>query len=257
MISSLSSLPDAFGPAPGRKSSHGGRRWIFWVGLLVSIVSAGCQREDLVHVKLEARSPTEPNLRQLEIRAQTAGVQTGLHYKWIADLGECDPQESEWPATIFHFAEGSTRDRVAVEVWRGGSRVAFERIDLALPQPANIADHPPPASGIQIETTVIPPYEPGGGPETKATIAGKITGDLPPKYRVVLYARAHETWFIQPSPYASITIQPDGTWSSWTHTGSHYAALVVRPGFTPAVVCDVLPVFDPDVVARCIVEGKK
>lgn len=251
------SPPETFSYASRHKPAQAGRRWSVLVGLLLSIVSAGCQREDVVRVKLEARSPTELNLRQLEIRAQTAAVQTGLHYKWIADLGECDPQESEWPATIFHFAEGTTRDRVAVEVWRGGTRVAFERIELALPQRPTTVDHAELASGIQIETTVIPPYEPGGGSETNARIAGKITGDLPPKYRVVLYARAHETWFIQPSPYASVIIQPDGTWSSWTHTGSHYAALVVRPGFTPALICDVLPVFDRDVVARCIVEGKK
>jgi hypothetical protein len=50
---------------------------------------------------------------RLEIAAQVTGPQTGLHYKWFAVAGGCDPQESNRPRTSFKFADGTTRDRVS------------------------------------------------------------------------------------------------------------------------------------------------
>lgn len=233
-----------------------GRLSSLLLGLLVLFGGAACQRQESVRVKLQARTPSVLDLSRLEVRAQVAGVQVGLRYKWIANLGECDPQESEWPATIFHFADGTVRDRVTVEVWRGKTRLAHEEIALEAPQPKP-AKPSPSLPAVQVEITTIPPFEPHGGPDTRADISGRVTGEIAPDYKVVLYARADEAWYIQPAPYVSVAIQSGGTWSSWTHTGSHYAALVVRPGFMPALICDVLPQVGGDVLARVVVEGSK
>jgi hypothetical protein len=64
-------------------------------------------------------------------------------------------------------------------------------------------------------------------------------------------------WYIQPTPAARHRIGPDGGWESWTHTGSTYAALLVRAGFVPLPLYDVLPPLGDRVVARAIVEGAR
>lgn len=231
--------------------------WIrlFVVGLLATGV-VSCRRKEIVQVHLQTQSLSGPDTHRLEVRAQVAGAQAGLRYKWIADFGQCDPQESEWPSTMFRFAEGVKRDAVTVEVWRDGARVAHERIDLVMaePRPRTPSAQLP---AVKIELTEVPPEEPHGGPDTRATIAGKVSGEIGPDQKIVLYARADEAWYMQPGPYFSLTIPPDHTWSSWTHTGSHYAALVVRTGFSGPVICDVLPQVGGDVLARVIVEGVK
>ena len=62
---------------------------------------------------------------------------------------------------------------------------------------------------------------------------------------------------LPPLPFAIQPIESDNTWRTWTHTGSSYAALVVRPGFDPFLRLDVLPQVGGYVLARMIVEGKK
>jgi hypothetical protein len=109
---------------------------------------------------------------------------------------------------------------------------------------------------LQINVVRIPPYEPGGGPDTRGEIGGKVTGELAPAYKVLVYALA-DVWYIQPHPDAFHDIRPDGTWSTWTHTGSSYAALVVRRPFDPRTRLDVLPQIGDNVLARTIVEGTR
>ena len=111
-------------------------------------------------------------------------------------------------------------------------------------------------SNLQITITDVPRYDPAGGPDTRADIAGRITGESGKGYSVIIYARA-DAWYIQPAPFALHQIQADGTWKSWTHTGSDYAALVVRNNYKPPTRLDVLPPVQGDVLARTIVEGKK
>jgi hypothetical protein len=107
---------------------------------------------------------------------------------------------------------------------------------------------------VRVTVSTIPPYQPLGGSETRAQIAGRVNGASAPDYSVVLYARA-DAWYIQPELFATVPIARDGTWASWTHTGSSYAALVVRPGFEALPRLDVLPQVGGYVVARQIVEG--
>jgi len=225
---------------------------------MLVLSSAGCGNRDAVDVQLLSRTPTSQGVFHLEITAQVAGTQTGLRYKWFSVAGGCNPQESDKPVTLFKFADGVTRDRVSVEVWRDGKVVGQSSIDVKLDEVQTeraVQEKIP--SDLKIEIVNVPPYEPKGGPDTRADIAGKVGGKLAPGYSVVLYARASEIWYIQPSAYASHAIRPDNTWTSWTHTGSSYAALLVWPGFEPVPRLDVLPKVGGYVVARTIVEGKK
>lgn len=95
-----------------------------------------------------------------------------------------------------------------------------------------------------------------GGPDTRDTIGGMVRTSLAAEYRVVVYARA-DAWYIQPTPFAMQPIEADNTWRTWTHTGSSYAALVVRKSFKPMTRLDVLPQVDAEVLSRAIVEGRK
>lgn len=224
--------------------------------LAVALWAAGCAERDAVRVQLHSRTPPTRGVMHLEVTAQVSGPQTGLRFKWFSVAGACNPQDSDQPATLFKFADGATRDRVTVEVWRDGKMAAQNSIDVKLDEiQARLAAQEKIPADLKIEFDRVPPYEPQGGPNTRADISGKVSGTLDPGYSVVVYARASEIWYVQPTAYASHAIRPDNTWTSWTHTGSSYAALLVRPGFEPVPRLDVLPKVGGYVVARAIVEG--
>src|SRR5262245_8462930 len=226
--------------------------------LAVTLWSAGCVDREAVRVQLHSSTPSTQGVMHLEVTAQVSGPQDGLRFKWFSVSGACNPQESDKPATLFKFADGATRDRVTVEIWRDGKVAARNSIDVKLDEvQARLAVQEKIPADLKIEIDEIPPYEPQGGPNTRAVIAGKISGTSDPVYSVVLYARASEIWYIQPTAYASHAIRPDNTWTSWTHTGSSYAALLVRPGFEPVPRLDVLPKVGGYVVGRAIVEGTR
>ncbi|MDF1506201.1 hypothetical protein [Roseisolibacter sp. H3M3-2] len=208
---------------------------------------------DAVRVRLHARTPAELEVRRVEVQAQVAGPVDGLRYRWYSVAGETEPQESDRPETLFTFAEGSTRDRVTVEVWRARRRVARHELDVRMDE-ARMREAAAAAPQVDVVITRVPPFEPGG-PETRADVAGRVVGRVRPGDRVVVFARAGEVWYIQPLPDTRLAIGPDGRWSSWTHTGTSYAALVIRPGFEPLTRYDVLPAVGPQVVARTIVNG--
>jgi hypothetical protein len=254
----MSSSPSSV--RPPRRSRPGTIPWsslcplrALAVAVLV-LFSPGCAR-DAVRVVLQVdQGPPRWDVRNLGIHAQVTGPQARLRYRWYSVSGECDPQESDEPATVFKFADGTIRDRVSVEVLRDDRRVAYGELDVQLDaRQALLATQPVP--DVRIEITRIPPYE-AGGPDTRADIRGRVSGQLAPDHRVVIYARA-DVWYIQPVPASVHPIRPDGSWESWTHTGSSYAALVVRPGFDPAPRLDVLPQVGASVVARTIVEGAR
>src|SRR5262245_39174248 len=91
-----------------------------WGGplLAVALGSAGCADRDAVRVQLRSSVPPTQGVMHLEVAAQVSGPQDGLRFKWFSVAGACNPQESGQPATLFKFADGATRDRVTVEVWR-------------------------------------------------------------------------------------------------------------------------------------------
>jgi hypothetical protein len=224
-------------------------------GLLLALGPSGCADRDSVAVELHVHEPPASGGANLEIQAQVTGRPTGLRYKWFTVSGHCDPQESDSPTTVFLFAEGVPRDRVSVEVWRDGQRVASSEVDVKV-DPERMRQALARIPEVQIEITTIPPAEPGG-PDTRADIAGRVSGRIEPDDKVVIYAYAYDNWHIQPIAHAMHPIASDNTWSNWTHTGTSYAALVVRPDYEPRIRLDVLPRVGGDVLARTVVEGKR
>jgi hypothetical protein len=93
--------------------------------------------------------------------------------------------------------------------------------------------------GPAIEFTRIPPAAQGGRERTDV-ISGRVVG-AGPNQRIVVYARSGP-WWVQPWPEKPfIPIQPDHTWSTPTHLGFEYAALLVDPGYEPPSTLDVAP----------------
>ena len=112
----------------------------------------------------------------------------------------------------------------------------------------------PPSTDFQIEITSIPPSE-QGGPKTSNHIAGTVSGKIESDYLVAIYVRAYGAWYVQPIPRAVHPIHPGNTWGSWTHTGTRYAALLVKGDFEPLGRFDMLPEVKGSVLACAIVDG--
>ena len=105
-----------------------------------------------------------------------------------------------------------------------------------------------------IEITSIPPAEKGGGRELDQ-IRGRVNV-ASNQQQVILYARSG-AWYVQPFADQPFTkIEPDSTWSSSTHLGTEYAALLVERGYLPAPVTLTLPAPGNGVVAVAIVDGR-
>src|SRR5262245_47597930 len=106
------------------RTARAGRRRITAAAWLLALAVAGCDDPSAVQVRLLAQqAPLEP-LTVREINAQVSGPLDGLQFRWFAVAGECTPQESDQPKTVFRFQEGVREDKVSVEVWRDGKRVA-------------------------------------------------------------------------------------------------------------------------------------
>ena len=221
------------------------------------LLLGGCTDRDAVRVQLQTRAATNREMLQLQVDAMVSGPLSDLRYRWFAVSGTCSPQESVEPTTLFRFAEGVPHDRISVEVWRGNRVVARTEADVNFSVDlAKRLQAPPAEPDVFIEFTTIPPREPGGD-HTRADIAGKVTGKVDPDYRVIVYARAYDNWYIQPTVQALHPIKSDHTWITWTHTGDSYAALVVRSDFVPMVRLDVLPPVGGYIKARVVTEGKQ
>ena len=109
------------------------------------------------------------------------------------------------------------------------------------------------AARPSIEFTKIPPAAQGGR-ERVDTISGRVVG-VRPGQQIVIYARSGP-WWVQPWPdQALIPIRADSTWSSSTHLGFEYAALLVDSGYRPAPTMDVAPTQGGLVAALEIVKG--
>ena len=93
--------------------------------------------------------------------------------------------------------------------------------------------------GPSIEFTKVP-LAGEGGPDKLDTIEGRVVRARPGQ-QIVLFAR-WGPWWVQPLADQPFTkIQPDSKWSSSTHFGTEYAALLVDPEYLPRPTMDVLP----------------
>lgn len=107
--------------------------------------------------------------------------------------------------------------------------------------------------GPSIEFTKIPPAAQGGR-ERIDTIAGRVRNARPGQ-QIVIYAHSGP-WWVQPWPdRALIPIQPDSTFSTETHLGFEYAALLVDPEYHPLPTVDVAPTQGGLVALVTIVKG--
>jgi hypothetical protein len=110
-----------------------------------------------------------------------------------------------------------------------------------------------PSAVPSIEFIKIPPAAQGGR-ERVDSIAGRVRGARPGQ-RIVIYARSGP-WWVQPWPdQALIPIGADSIWSTSTHLGFEYAALLVDPGYHPPPTMDVAPTQGGLVAALEIVKG--
>lgn len=106
---------------------------------------------------------------------------------------------------------------------------------------------------VKIEFTKVPPAAQGGR-ERVDTISGRVAGARPGQ-QIVVYARSGP-WWVQPWPdKALINVQSDGSWSTPTHLGFEYAALLVDPGYVPAPTTDLAPIRGGPVVAVELIKG--
>jgi hypothetical protein len=103
-----------------------------------------------------------------------------------------------------------------------------------------------------VEFTQVPPAAQGGD-EGVDTIAGRVHGAHPGE-QIIIYAHSGP-WWIQPYPDRPVSIRSDSTWSTPTHFGLEYAALLVEAGYHPPVTLDVTPIPGGLVAAVAIVKG--
>jgi hypothetical protein len=105
-----------------------------------------------------------------------------------------------------------------------------------------------------IEVTKIPPAAQGGR-ERVDTVSGRVRGARPGQ-KVVVYARSGP-WWVQPWPDKPfISIRADSTWSTETHLGFEYAAMLVDPNYRPPPTMDVAPTQGGSVLAVTVVKGE-
>jgi len=143
-----------------------------------------------------------------------------------------------------------TTRRCAIPRWNAALLLLFFTSTSVL---LNGCHSQPASSSPAIEFTKIPPAAQGGR-ERVDVIAGRVAGARPGQ-QIVVFARSG-TWWVQPWPDKPfIPIQRDSTWSTATHLGYEYAALLVDPGYHPPPTVDVAPTQGGSVVIVAIVKG--
>ena len=86
------------------------------------------------------------------------------------------------------------------------------------------------------------------------TISGRVVGARPGQ-QIVIYARSGP-WWVQPWPDRPlIPVRADSTWSTETHLGFEYAALLVDHDYHPPPTIDVAPTQGGSVALVKIVKG--
>jgi hypothetical protein len=136
---------------------------------------------------------------------------------------------------------------------RGERRSPIAAIVVAACLAATWCGAPPPRSPA-IEFTSIPEAS-EGGPDKLVSIAGRVSGARPGQ-RLVLFAKSG-VWWVQPlvdEPFTSI--QPDSTWTTNTHLGLQYGALLVDASYNPPPTYDELPTPGGAIIAVATVAGR-
>jgi hypothetical protein len=109
------------------------------------------------------------------------------------------------------------------------------------------------STGPLIEFTHIPPAA-QGGPVRVDTISGRVR-NARPEQQIVIYAHSGAWWLQRNPDHPLIPIQADSTWSTETHLGFEYAALLVEPDYHPLAILDLVPTQGGSVALVTIVKG--
>jgi hypothetical protein len=248
--------------------------------LMMALSMTGCESASRQAFAAELsvdRSEVKPG-ESIKISATLTHPPNDLRIKWAAAPGQLNPQ-ADSQETTYTAPQGLSRDqditvKIRVEFFQGDKFIDKKDVSVIIKkeeigQKQSVPDSTIPATSLpitqsdgaepKIEITQIPPYHPGG-PVEMFKIAGKVSGVPPEGYRVVLYAYT-DVWWIQPFSTGELRfteIQSDGSFSTQTHGGMIYAALLVRDSFTdPPIKTDNLPRKGKDVVAIHRVEGSK
>src|SRR5712671_3394872 len=93
-----------------------------------------------------------------------------------------------------------------------------------------------------------------GGRGRVDTISGRVR-NARPKQQIVIYAHSGP-WWVQPWPdHPFVPIKADSTWSTETHLGFEYAALLVEPDYHPLPTMEVAPIQGGSVALVTMVKG--
>jgi len=100
------------------------------------------------------------------------------------------------------------------------------------------------------------PMADAGGPDKVDTIEGHATG-VQAGQQIVLYAKSQELWWVQPFSEKPFTqIRANSKWTSQTHLGTEYAALLVNSGYKPPRTTEALPATGAGIAAISVVKGR-
>ncbi len=104
----------------------------------------------------------------------------------------------------------------------------------------------------KIEFTSVP-IAGADNPEKLSNIEGRVIGAQPGQ-QIIIYARGETQWWVQPFADRPFTkIYRASEWTSFTHPGTEYAALLVGPNFQPPPTAKALPT--QGVFAAAVVKG--
>lgn len=111
-------------------------------------------------------------------------------------------------------------------------------------------------SASPLTVTITISSLPRPGPDGRGRIAGSVAGlNDPQRMKLVLYSLT-DHWYIQPFTSQPFTdIDGEGNWESRVHPGDSYAAVLVEPPYSPALLIDALPETNGGVIAVVTASG--
>jgi len=105
------------------------------------------------------------------------------------------------------------------------------------------ADHSKTPSVIPIiELTSVPAASLKPGPTGLGRVSGKVSGANVSDCKVVVYARGGDLWYVQPLAASPETLLgKDGSWTTESHGGIEYGALLLKKNYNVSPVLEKLP----------------
>ena len=246
-------------------------RWAL-ILLVLPFALTSCNKFEVVELYVRPKPEVQVG-GTLQIGVRVKNPPSELTYRWRSTRGKCEPQDSPNLSTTYTAPNEPGEVRVTLEAVQREKILFADEVVITViegttssSQVARVPEHGTPGAVVTprsmsqeqpiIRITRVPPYDAIGGPTTSADIEGEVEALGPTSFRVVIYVFT-DKWYVQPLAAAPFTeIGQDGSWSTWTHTGTQYAVLLVRPTFQPQSIIPSLPGVGRDVVAITMVMGR-